>query len=670
MSIMIEVAHPYQMSISLNVLNHLGIGLYSNIPAVLSEVVANAWDADADTVTIDIDAVRGQIVVYDDGKGMTRDDINDKYLNVGYQKRSLESVTTAKGRHLMGRKGIGKLSVFSIADTVDVFTVKDGKRNALSMDGRNIKAQIQDDPAGNYYPDVLDTSTIDFDKGTKIVLRNLRKRIVTTEGFLRRRLAKRFSVIGARHDFRVVIDGAEVTAADRDYYGKIEFVWYFGDLDDGFYQTRPDGSRGLRENIKKAVPLDPVVNDAAGYTVRGWISTVDEQKNIDEDNNTIIIFAHGKLIQEDLLKDLKEAGIYAAYLIGEIEADFMDADDKEDIVTSGRQFVKEDDERYDELKKFVRNVLKKIQNEWSDLRRTIGVEKALTQPIIQQWYQKLGPDTRRSAEKLFGKIESLRISDPVAKRELYKASLLAFEKMALKDSLSLLDAVESRQDFELIARLFAGIDEIEAVHYYQIARGRLEVVKEFQRILPVGKERLLQRHIFDHLWLLDPSWERAASNPRIEQAVTKEFDDIDAKLTPEEKEGRIDIRYRTAAGKHIIIELKKYDRPVTVVALLEQLMKYRSALEKCLTTKFPSESHVIESICILGSPPEPRDRPQENIALLRQINARFITYDELIVQTLNSYQEYLERESKVSELIKLLDDLDQAFGAPPTGATS
>ena len=35
------------MSTSLSSLEHLGINLYSNIPAVLSEIVANAWDADA-----------------------------------------------------------------------------------------------------------------------------------------------------------------------------------------------------------------------------------------------------------------------------------------------------------------------------------------------------------------------------------------------------------------------------------------------------------------------------------------------------------------------------------------------------------------------------------------------------------------------------------------------
>lgn len=37
------VENKFIMSLSLNVLNHLGINLYSNIPAVLSEIVANSW---------------------------------------------------------------------------------------------------------------------------------------------------------------------------------------------------------------------------------------------------------------------------------------------------------------------------------------------------------------------------------------------------------------------------------------------------------------------------------------------------------------------------------------------------------------------------------------------------------------------------------------------------
>src|SRR5690349_2223587 len=105
------------MTLSLNVLNHLGINLYSNIPAVLSEVVANAWDADADRVNIQIDKRADFITITDTGHGMNTHDINEKFLTVGYRRRDEKggAVTRRYGRAVMGRKGIGKLSLFSIA---------------------------------------------------------------------------------------------------------------------------------------------------------------------------------------------------------------------------------------------------------------------------------------------------------------------------------------------------------------------------------------------------------------------------------------------------------------------------------------------------------------------------------------------------------------------------
>jgi len=50
-----EATTRFKLTISLNVLEHLGINLYSNVASVLSEIVANAWDADATEVHIDWD---------------------------------------------------------------------------------------------------------------------------------------------------------------------------------------------------------------------------------------------------------------------------------------------------------------------------------------------------------------------------------------------------------------------------------------------------------------------------------------------------------------------------------------------------------------------------------------------------------------------------------------
>ena len=146
---------PYTLDIDLNVLNHLGLNLYSNVPAVLSELVANAWDADAGYVKITIDESEGEktITISDDGCGMSRYDLNKKFLTVGYQRRTREEddLTPKHERKIMGRKGIGKLSVFSISEHIQVFTRKEkGEMLGLALDLNGIKQAIESETP--YHP--------------------------------------------------------------------------------------------------------------------------------------------------------------------------------------------------------------------------------------------------------------------------------------------------------------------------------------------------------------------------------------------------------------------------------------------------------------------------------------------------------------------------------------
>ena len=180
--------HEYTMRISLNVLDHLGAKLYSNVPAVLSEAVANAWDAYASAVDIDIDTRARKITITDNGHGMTRDDMNKKYLTVGYKRRDDDqkqnmAPTADDIRPIMGRKGIGKLSLFSIADTVEVQSVKEEEKNGFVMSASEIEEQSNKEQNGReevtpYYPDSLSDDKITLDKnGTRITLTELKTRI-------------------------------------------------------------------------------------------------------------------------------------------------------------------------------------------------------------------------------------------------------------------------------------------------------------------------------------------------------------------------------------------------------------------------------------------------------------------------------------------------------------
>ena len=65
----------FTLSTSLAVLEDLGINLYTNSAAVLAEIVANAWDADAKRVDVTVDQAKRSLVVQDDGVGMTAQEI-------------------------------------------------------------------------------------------------------------------------------------------------------------------------------------------------------------------------------------------------------------------------------------------------------------------------------------------------------------------------------------------------------------------------------------------------------------------------------------------------------------------------------------------------------------------------------------------------------------------
>ena len=640
------------MRLSLSVLDHLGLNLYSNIPAVLSEVVANAWDADAERVEIVIDGEGGTISVMDDGIGMTVDDLNARFLYVGYKRRDAGSSTTGKGRAVMGRKGIGKLSLFAIADVVRIESFKDGERAGLILETEEIRKQMSIGD-GEYHPKPVEPEDIGLDVGTRITLTALR--LKPTEGTrhaLRRRLARRFSIIGPENGFVVSVDGAEISVTDRDYYSKIEYLWSLGDVGD-LYEKRC-------KNIKKATRLSGEVSAEHGWSASGWVGTVDEQKSIDDETNVIPVLARGKLIHEDLLASVKEGGLFSKYLMGELHADFVDSDELPDIATSDRQSLKEDDPRFEALIGYLeRTVLRDVGKSWRDWRRDDALDKARKNPVVEEWYSSLGNDQKHYAKQLFGKIGNIALEKESDRIELYKHGILAFEKLRLRDLLSEIDKLGgSAAQLEMIAGAFASIDDIEAAQYGEIARGRVSIIGSFVGLVDAdAQERLIQQHLFDHLWLLDSSWERASTNERIEQTVKKEFDKIDAGLTDEERAGRIDIRYRTAAGKHIIIELKRYSVVVTTAELVGQIGKYRSALQKCLATQFPREPSDIECIAVLGQVPTDL-KPEEVTRTLAGFNTRVVTYDSLIANAQRSYKDYLEKHKEVSRLAELIGRLE------------
>lgn len=650
----------FQMSINLQVLNHLGLNLYSNTSAVLSEVVANAWDADATEVNIQISS--DNIVITDNGIGMNLSDINNKYLTVGYQKRSESGESLVLHRTVMGRKGIGKLSLFSIANIVEVYSQKDGELNGFKIDTNSLKEAIKTNDT--YYPVELPTDGIEFkEHGTKIVLSNLKKkRTASLATHLRQRLARRFAVIGKKNKFRVFINGKEITISDRNYLSKAQCVWMFLPEKEADKYRDDLKAQTKSEKIKLIKELPSTVTiEESSYHITGWIATCSEPKELDDDENLnrIVIMVRGKMAKEDIFSEIGTTALYSKYIFGELSADFLDLDNEADITTSSRQDFFEDDERYIALKQFIKKALSSIRNDWEETRSASGVEEACKYVVVNDWYKELKGDDKKSAKKLFGKINQLTIAKD-EKKELFKHGVLAFESFKLKNELSQLESI-SAENIAAFIEVAGRLDDIEATMYYQIVQERLAVIQKMQDVVSDGSlEKVIQDHLSKNLWLLDPSWDRGTELPIVEQAFKTQFATIDAGLSKEELDARLDIRYKKASNKHLIIELKKGDRVVKSQEITAQVYKYFSAIQKVMETLDQPEP--FEIIVLLGHHLDGEKYNEEVYQAtkdaLRAYHCRIMYYDELLKNAQNLYSDFLEKNKNLSTLSDLINELD------------
>ena len=670
-----SLSGPYRMEIALSVLNHLGLRLYSNTAAAVAEAVANAWDADAKTVRITIKDEA--ITIEDDGCGMALGDVNDKFLKVAYERRAnAASDITPGGRLVMGRKGIGKLSLLSIAEEISVYTIHPGQpQESFKLDLDDIQAAIKS--GGIYFPSPID-SVADLSQGTRLVLRRLKtKRLAMSATALRRRLSRRFSVLG--EDFSVTINEVPITPEDRDEFENLQFLWPIGQP--GVNGVSADSLDLLPE------PLSGDVDPKKGWTVTGWIGTTRKPQDLkgrdDTTLNTVTVLARGRMIAEDILPAIKEARIIRHYLTGQIDADFLDDTDEADIATSDRQRIQEDDDRYQTVVRFATEQIKTIANRWTKYRVDAGKKKALLIPALLSWLETLPREIRPQAEQLLGKIQALDLDESTEQEDrktLYRQAIYGFTQMQLRGRLD--DFIESvnANDTDGARAIFSLLSDLEAALYADIVKTRLGVITTLEAHMAKRNtsERVFQEHLFKHLWLLDPAWERATQvEPIMEQSFAKQLGQASRgaakRILRDAASQRFDIRYLTNYGEQIIVELKKANRTMSANDLYAQGEQYRNAMARVLSFQTnpedsppdPKSFHrQIRIVFVVGKPPlDSSGDPLSDVDLkeqLRPIQGRVVYYDQLVEYARKSYAEYINGQKTISRIDQILESLGES----------
>ncbi len=125
--------HPsINFSVDAQLLKELGERLVGKPSTAVAELVKNAYDADATIAEIVFNPDRqvgarpeetGEIIVRDDGHGMTFDDFRAFWMRVGTTHKSDKRVSPNFERQMTGSKGVGRLSVQFLAHRLELTTV-------------------------------------------------------------------------------------------------------------------------------------------------------------------------------------------------------------------------------------------------------------------------------------------------------------------------------------------------------------------------------------------------------------------------------------------------------------------------------------------------------------------------------------------------------------------
>lgn len=167
-----------RFSVDANLINRLGTELVARQETALSELVKNAYDADARKVKIqfvDTDEIGGTLIIDDDGTGMDRDQLIDGFMRISSNMKKEKPVSDIYKRKKAGRKGIGRFAVQRLGNKLQILTKTPmaGESFEVMFDWRDYQATRNINEISN---DINIVPPHTQNSGTRLIISDLKDR--------------------------------------------------------------------------------------------------------------------------------------------------------------------------------------------------------------------------------------------------------------------------------------------------------------------------------------------------------------------------------------------------------------------------------------------------------------------------------------------------------------
>ena len=563
----------------IGIIELLGSQLYTQLPSIIVEFISNAYDADATEVEVIIDeddlgpTKKTNLIIEDNGIGISEtsenqiEQINDKFLKIGRRRRTDEQASLSKvyQRKLQGKKGIGKLAGFGITNTMKITTTSCGITNSFILDLNDMKITNGD----QYYPNhLIKNQNIGNSNGTKIELMDIKRTSPIVLKDLAESIAKRIQIFDSQFKLtlKLVSNGIEANCVNltNDIYlnyvkekNKLQFTWKI-----------PECLTDLGLELS-------IVDFFEKNGINGEIFTTETP--LKKEDQGIILYANGKLCQENYSFNERANDNFYSYLMGILNIDYIDSDIDADNISTSRDSLVWENPISQELKNNIDKLIKKIQLIWRQKRKEETEEKVNKNLDIniKEWIKSLNPYEQKTAKKIIDVIlndESIN-SDKASEFIGYIQDMYSFD--SFKNFAS--DLIENEFDTTQILNFIKKWNIIEAKEMAKVATGRIKTIEQFEEMVNnnVSETKSIQPFLEEFPWILDP---RIISFKREQTFATL----LKERFPDQELEGsnrRIDFICHKANDEIIILELKRPEITINT-KYIDQIYAYQAFAQK------------------------------------------------------------------------------------------
>ncbi len=495
---------------------------YSSTEKALKELIDNAWDADAQQVSITLPPPMSDepIVIEDDGTGMTAQELNAHYLKIASDRRTKRGERTpSKHRTIKGRKGVGKFSGFMAASVMTLTTRTRGTEVSFTLSLAQLE-KVTDIERLPITPTIKPCAPKLH--GTKIILSSLHQGLIYPDSNrLRQILIQEY---GRQKDFNIVIDEKPLAIDDLDgtYTEETTSLPNTGEINLRFSISR--GKTSLRE---------------PGIT----------------------LMVDGKAVGKPSFFGLDQCDSFPPKLLrkmyGEIEANGLS-----EFVTAGWDSVVENSEQYQNVSQYVQDKLRTAFTE------THGQEMRLAHARLQKAvHERLAamPEFKREyADRAIKKILEKYYDEPANKIE--PIVFVVLEALERSDYRSVVEhlAEAKRRDIASIADSLNDFGLADMAFLVEQARARSEFLDQLALLAKTDEtlEVTMHKAMERNLWTLGPEYSLFSSNQTLQRQVE---DYLAKKYQGKQATKRPDLLLNeNLNGEYLLIEFKRPSHPLNL----------------------------------------------------------------------------------------------------------